>query len=53
MQDVKTALLSFIDLHAVWPPEMETERQNRNQWQAKLGWRRNDIPSAYCWTDFN
>lgn len=32
---------------------METERQDRSEWQAKLGRRRNGFPPSHCWTDLH
>lgn len=43
----------FLDFHALWSPAMETERQNRSEWQAKLGWRRDGFPPSHCWTDLH
>lgn len=41
------------DFHEVWPTEVETERQNRSEWQAELGWRGNGVPASDHWTNFH
>lgn len=43
----------FSDFHALRSPAVETERQNRSEWQAKLGRRRNGFPPSHRWTDLH
>lgn len=45
--------LFFPDFHEVWPAEVETERQNRSEWQAELGRRGGGVPAPDRWTDLH
>lgn len=47
------AIYLFPDFHEVWPAEVETERQNRSEWQAELGRRGNGVPAPDRWTDLH
>lgn len=45
--------LFFPDFHEVWPAEVETERQNRSEWQAELGRRGSGVPASDRRTDLH